>query len=65
MLKLQELGGLLPHGLWGWRNSVVPSPATSLSFLLQALYSFLAQPNALVHLDLSGTDCVIDLVSSW
>ncbi|EHH27764.1 hypothetical protein EGK_18042 [Macaca mulatta] len=27
-----------------------------------ALYSFLAQPNALVHLDLSGTDCVIDLL---
>nr|XP_036873469.1 capping protein, Arp2/3 and myosin-I linker protein 3 isoform X2 [Manis javanica] len=25
-----------------------------------ALYSFLAQPNALVHLDLSGTDCAID-----
>ncbi|KAK2104000.1 Capping protein, Arp2/3 and myosin-I linker protein 3 [Saguinus oedipus] len=30
-----------------------------------ALYSFLAQPNALVHLDLSGTDCAIDLVRSW
>ncbi|ELW69270.1 Leucine-rich repeat-containing protein 16B [Tupaia chinensis] len=27
-----------------------------------ALYSFLAQPNALVHLDLSGTDCAIDLL---
>ncbi|XP_007984445.3 capping protein, Arp2/3 and myosin-I linker protein 3 isoform X1 [Chlorocebus sabaeus] len=27
-----------------------------------ALYSFLAQPNALVHLDLSGTDCVINLL---
>ncbi|XP_049982077.1 capping protein, Arp2/3 and myosin-I linker protein 3 isoform X5 [Alexandromys fortis] len=26
-----------------------------------ALYSFLAQPNALVHLDLSGTDCAVDL----
>ncbi|XP_059564377.1 capping protein, Arp2/3 and myosin-I linker protein 3 isoform X7 [Myotis daubentonii] len=25
-----------------------------------ALYSFLAQPNALVHLDLAGTDCAID-----
>ncbi|KAI4540231.1 hypothetical protein MG293_009272, partial [Ovis ammon polii] len=25
-----------------------------------ALYSFLAQPNALVHLDLAGTDCTID-----
>ncbi|XP_037690516.1 capping protein, Arp2/3 and myosin-I linker protein 3 isoform X2 [Choloepus didactylus] len=29
-----------------------------------ALYSFLAQPNALVHLDLSGTDCAIDLLLS-
>ncbi|XP_059857977.1 capping protein, Arp2/3 and myosin-I linker protein 3 [Delphinus delphis] len=27
-----------------------------------ALYSFLAQPNALVHLDLAGTDCAIDLL---
>eukprot|EP00073_Rattus_norvegicus_P052846 XP_017455230.1 PREDICTED: capping protein, Arp2/3 and myosin-I linker protein 3 isoform X9 [Rattus norvegicus] len=27
-----------------------------------ALYSFLAQPNALVHLDLSGTDCAVDLL---
>ncbi|KAM9068644.1 capping protein, Arp2/3 and myosin-I linker protein 3 isoform 7-T7 [Sarcophilus harrisii] len=26
------------------------------------LYSFLAQPNALVHVDLSGTDCAIDLL---
>ncbi|XP_029435214.1 capping protein, Arp2/3 and myosin-I linker protein 3 isoform X2 [Rhinatrema bivittatum] len=25
-----------------------------------ALYMFLAQPNALVHLDLSGTDCAVD-----
>ncbi|XP_040332655.1 capping protein, Arp2/3 and myosin-I linker protein 3 isoform X9 [Herpailurus yagouaroundi] len=30
-----------------------------------ALYSFLAQPNALVHLDLAGTDCAIDLLCSW
>uniref|UniRef100_A0A8P0T5Y0 Capping protein regulator and myosin 1 linker 3 n=1 Tax=Canis lupus familiaris TaxID=9615 RepID=A0A8P0T5Y0_CANLF len=27
-----------------------------------ALYSFLAQPNALMHLDLAGTDCAIDLL---
>ncbi|XP_006519117.1 capping protein, Arp2/3 and myosin-I linker protein 3 isoform X11 [Mus musculus] len=27
-----------------------------------ALYSFLAQPNALVHLDLSGTDCAVDML---
>ncbi|XP_069490026.1 capping protein, Arp2/3 and myosin-I linker protein 3 isoform X2 [Ambystoma mexicanum] len=25
-----------------------------------ALYSFLAQPNSLVHLDLTGTDCAVD-----
>lgn len=34
-------------------------------FFPQALYSFLAQPNALVHLDLSGTDCAVDLVRGW
>ncbi|XP_028934274.1 capping protein, Arp2/3 and myosin-I linker protein 3 [Ornithorhynchus anatinus] len=27
-----------------------------------ALYSFLAQPNALAHIDLAGTDCSIDLL---
>lgn len=36
-----------------------------LPLLPQALYSFLAQPNALVHLDLSGTDCAVDLVRGW
>uniref|UniRef100_A0A3Q2DWB2 Capping protein regulator and myosin 1 linker 3 n=1 Tax=Cyprinodon variegatus TaxID=28743 RepID=A0A3Q2DWB2_CYPVA len=29
------------------------------------LYLFLAQPNCLVHLDLSGTDCTVDLVSPF
>lgn len=28
----------------------------------QNLYLFLAQPNCLVHLDLSGTDCTVDSV---
>lgn len=38
---------------------------TSLSFSLcfQNLYLFLSQPNCLVHLDLSGTDCSVDSVS--
>ncbi|XP_005863208.1 PREDICTED: leucine-rich repeat-containing protein 16A-like [Myotis brandtii] len=26
------------------------------------MYSFLAQPNALTHLDLSGTECALDMV---
>lgn len=30
---------------------------------LQNLYLFLSQPNCLVHLDLSGTDCSVDSVS--
>lgn len=29
----------------------------------QNLYLFLSQPNCLVHLDLSGTDCCVDSVS--
>lgn len=29
---------------------------------MQNLYLFLAQPNCLVHLDLSGTDCTVDSV---
>lgn len=29
---------------------------------VQNLYLFLAQPNCLVHLDLSGTDCTVDSV---
>lgn len=29
----------------------------------QNLYLFLSQPNCLVHLDLSGTDCSVDSVS--
>uniref|UniRef100_A0AAQ5ZK43 CARMIL C-terminal domain-containing protein n=1 Tax=Amphiprion ocellaris TaxID=80972 RepID=A0AAQ5ZK43_AMPOC len=31
-----------------------------LLLLMQNLYLFLAQPNCLVHLDLSGTDCTVD-----
>ncbi|XP_051465093.1 F-actin-uncapping protein LRRC16A isoform X3 [Apus apus] len=30
---------------------------------LSSLYNFLAQPNALVHLDLSNTECALDMVS--
>ena len=36
----------------------------SPSISLQNMYLFLAQPNCLVHLDLSGTDCTVDSVSS-
>lgn len=39
-----------------------PFPCNSSALPSQALYSFLAQPNALVHLDLAGTDCAIDSV---
>lgn len=34
-----------------------------LSTCSQNLYLFLSQPNCLVHLDLSGTDCCVDSVS--
>jgi hypothetical protein len=51
--------------VWEWKASVTHSPRAFLSFLPQALYSFLAQPNALVHLDLSATDCTVDLVRGW
>ncbi len=33
------------------------------SLCFQNLYLFLSQPNCLVHLDLSGTDCSVDSVS--
>lgn len=36
-----------------------------LLFCFQNLYLFLSQPNCLVHLDLSGTDCSVDSVSVW
>lgn len=39
-------------------------PECDSGFLsLQNLYLFLSQPNCLVHLDLSGTDCPVDSVS--
>lgn len=42
------------------------SPCPLLFCCLQNLYLFLSQPNCLVHLDLSGTDCSVDSVSvSW
>nr|XP_023395895.1 LOW QUALITY PROTEIN: capping protein, Arp2/3 and myosin-I linker protein 3 [Loxodonta africana] len=61
-LRLQGLGGFrsVAPGGEGTPSSLLP--ASPLSFLPKALYSFLAQPNALVHLDLSGTDCAIDLL---
>lgn len=37
---------------------------TDTLLLVQNLYLFLAQPNCLVHLDLSGTDCTVDSVST-
>ncbi|XP_059509362.1 F-actin-uncapping protein LRRC16A-like isoform X5 [Stegostoma tigrinum] len=51
-------------------NQQIPNLLTHLdlsgNFLrgddLSNLYSFLAQPNALVHLDLSNTDCALDMV---
>lgn len=57
--RLQSLGSLpCSLGVEGLYHAspVLPS---------QALYSFLAQPNALVHLDLAGTDCAIDSVRDW
>lgn len=46
-------------------REMFPHVSLPLLFLSQALYSFLAQPNALVHLDLSGTDCTVDMVRGW
>lgn len=31
-------------------------------FLFKSMYSFLAQPNAIAHLDLSNTECSLDMV---
>lgn len=63
MLRLQSLGSLLcSPGLVGLYH---PFPYSSSVLPSQALYSFLAQPNALVHLDLAGTDCAIDSVRGW
>lgn len=52
---------LRPQGLGLYH----PFPCNLTALPPQALYSFLAQPNALVHLDLAGTDCAIDLVRGW
>ena len=56
--------GPLPHSP-GVEGLYHPFPCNPSVLPSQALYSFLAQPNALVHLDLAGTDCAIDLVRSW
>lgn len=51
-------GGMRPVSwVWWCRPALKPSVSPP-----KALYSFLAQPNALVHLDLASTDCAIDLV---
>lgn len=44
-------------------STVFPTQNFSLAVSLQNLYLFLSQPNCLVHLDLSGTDCSVDSVS--
>uniref|UniRef100_A0A4W3IF31 Capping protein regulator and myosin 1 linker 1 n=1 Tax=Callorhinchus milii TaxID=7868 RepID=A0A4W3IF31_CALMI len=47
-------------------RSTVPDAvlfSTFLKFIFsQNLYNFLAQPNTLIHLDLSNTDCALDMV---
>lgn len=63
MLESQGPGSFHPMAPKG--GEMLPHLFLPLSFLPQALYSFLAQPNALVHLDLSGTDCAVDLVRGW
>lgn len=32
-------------------------------FYFKSMYSFLAQPNAIAHLDLSNTECSLDMVT--
>ena len=41
------------------------SLSCSLVSVFQNLYLFLSQPNCLVHLDLSGTDCSVDSVGVY
>uniref|UniRef100_A0A452GIP3 CARMIL C-terminal domain-containing protein n=1 Tax=Gopherus agassizii TaxID=38772 RepID=A0A452GIP3_9SAUR len=49
--------------LWGTHTPPI-SVRRPISFPLspQGFYSFLAQPNALVRLELSGTDCAVDVL---
>ncbi|KAM6188368.1 LOW QUALITY PROTEIN: capping protein, Arp2/3 and myosin-I linker protein 3 [Sarcoramphus papa] len=69
--------GLGPRGLWALSRALGSNPAFRSRLrhldlsrnpgLLGApdgagLYSFLAQPNALLHLDLAATDCAIDVL---
>lgn len=63
MLGIRGLGSHYPMAPGG--REMLPHISLPLLFLSQALYSFLAQPNALVHLDLSGTDCAVDMVRDW
>ncbi|XP_036907294.1 F-actin-uncapping protein LRRC16A isoform X2 [Sturnira hondurensis] len=68
---------LSPKGVSSLSQSLSANPltATTLSHLdlsgnalrgddLSHMYSFLAQPNALAHLDLSNTECPLDMVCS-
>uniref|UniRef100_I3JRD4 Capping protein regulator and myosin 1 linker 3 n=1 Tax=Oreochromis niloticus TaxID=8128 RepID=I3JRD4_ORENI len=55
-LDSMNSSSLLPLSLSGNINTILKS----LLLPMQNLYLFLAQPNCLVHLDLSGTDCTVD-----
>lgn len=71
----QEPGGPVRRGRLGQNTpeitkplcfssrSAFPTRSFFFAVPLQNLYLFLSQPNCLVHLDLSGTDCSVDSVS--
>lgn len=44
------------------KSSLISKICLHFFLSVQNLYLFLAQPNCLVHLDLSGTDCTVDSV---
>lgn len=44
------------------KSSLISKICLNVFLSVQNLYLFLAQPNCLVHLDLSGTDCTVDSV---
>ncbi|XP_055276122.1 F-actin-uncapping protein LRRC16A-like [Moschus berezovskii] len=64
---------LSPKGVNSLSQSLSANPLTTLVYLdlsgnilhgddLSSMYSFLAQPNAIAHLDLSNTECSLDTV---